>query len=54
MTEPVAESTLEGQAPAPQPAERKPWHAPTLTQVDLQLTAQSSGAFSDGPAQSLG
>jgi hypothetical protein len=34
-------------AQAPQSAERKPWHAPTLTQVALQVTALLSGEGGD-------
>jgi len=32
---------------APAGTDRKPWHAPTLTQVALQVTGQASGTTTD-------
>jgi len=34
-------------ASLPQPADRKPWHAPTLTQVALEITGLLSGEGQD-------
>ncbi len=34
-------------AKTPPAAERKPWHAPSLTQVALQVTGQASGTTDD-------
>ena len=41
-------SALPTPASLPQPADRKPWHAPTLTQVALIMTGFASGQFLDG------
>jgi len=40
-------SALPTPASLPQPADRKPWHAPTLTEVTLQVTALLSGTGQD-------
>jgi len=39
--------SAEAQPATPQPAGRKPWHAPTLTEVTLQVTGQLSGSGQD-------
>ncbi len=50
MSEAEVKPFAEVQSPAP--AERKPWHAPTLTQVALQVTGVGSGQTQDNDGSS--